>query len=89
MSSLNSAVDGAGVIRFWWKTDCERIRNYPVDRVLFYVDGIEQAWTNGVSDWVQKHFTITGDGPHNVEWRYVKDEEGSSGRDCVWVSEIE
>ena len=89
VSSLKSAVDGAGVIRFWWKTDCERIRNYPVDRVLFYVDGIEQAWTNGVSDWVQKHFTITGDGPHNVEWRYVKDEEGSSGRDCVWVSEIE
>lgn len=89
VSSLKSAVDGAGVIRFWWKTDCERIRNYPVDRVLFYVDGIEQAWTNGVSDWVQKHFTITGDGPHNVEWRYVKDGEGSSGRDCVWVSEIE
>ena len=89
VSSLKSAVDGAGVIRFWWKTDCERVRNYPVDRVLFYVDGVEQAWTNGVSGWVQKHFTITGDGPHDVEWRYVKDEEESSGRDCVWVSEIE
>ena len=89
VSSLKSTVDGAGVIRFWWKTDCERVRNYPVDRVLFYVDGVEQAWTNGVSDWVQKHFTITGDGPHNVEWRYVKDEEESSGRDCAWVSEIE
>ena len=89
VSSLKSAVDGAGVIRFWWKTDCERVRNYPVDRVLFYVDGVEQAWTNGVSGWVQKHFTITGDGPHDVEWRYVKDEEESSGRDCAWVSEIE
>lgn len=89
VSSLKSTVDGAGVVRFWWKTDCERVRNYPVDRVLFYVDGVEQAWTNGVSGWVQKHFTITGVGPHDVEWRYVKDEEGSSGRDCAWVSEIE
>ena len=54
----------------------------------FSVDNVEQAWTNGVTDWVRQRFEVLGAGPHILSWVYEKDGEGASDEDCAWVSEI-
>ena len=87
-SRLEAIAEGEGVIEFWWKTDCERFRDYKIDRVAFYVDGSELAWTNGVTDWRYQRFMVSGVGAHTLSWMYIKDDEGTAGEDCAWVSEI-
>jgi len=89
-SCLEVTVAGEGRVSFWLKTDCEQYRNLKIDHFSFCIDGIEQAWTNGVVDWHRLEFVVQGvDQDHTLSWIYDKDEEGSDGEDCVWVGEIE
>ena len=87
-SRLEALAKGEGVVEFWWKTDCERFRDYKIDRVAFYVDGSELAWTNGVTDWQHQRFKVSGAGTHTLSWVYIKDDEGSAGEDCAWLCDI-
>lgn len=34
-------------------------------------------------------YTLSGLGPHDLEWRYVKDSSGDAGDDCGWVDKVE
>ena len=88
-SRIDAVVDGAGTISFWWRSDCEAsFKTYVLDHLSFFVDGVEQDFINGNSDWTQKTFHVNGDGTHTLSWVYVKDEEGVSGADCAWLDEV-
>ena len=59
------------------------------DPFELYADGERLdaiSGTNGVWRW--KTVRMTGGGPHDVIWTYLKDEEGSCGEDCGWVDEV-
>ncbi len=88
-SRIDVVVDGAGTISFWWRSDCEAsFKTYVLGHLSFFVDGGEQDFVNGHSDWAQKTFHVNGDGTHTLSWVYVKDEEGVSGADCAWLNEV-
>ncbi len=88
-SRIDAVVEGAGTISFWWRADCEAsFKTYVLDHLSFFVDGVEQDFINGNSDWIQKTFLVTGDGMHTLSWVYVKDEEGVAGADCAWLDQV-
>lgn len=61
-STVEMSVDGAGEIGFWWKTSCETAaKNTQRDFAAFYLDGTEQCWMGGITDWSNKVFTVSGD----------------------------
>ncbi len=71
-------------LSYWLKTSTEA--NY--DKFQFYIDnerrGIE-AW--GESGWTLRKQVVPA-GRHTLRWRYVKDEEGEAGSDCVWIDDV-
>ena len=87
-SILSTVVVGPGVLSFKWKTSCEE--DYPQhewDHAEFVVDGDVVMKLDGITDWQQVVHPIIGDGVHNIEWKYIKDDEEYEGEDCMWVSE--
>ena len=94
-SDLTTKVFGAGKIGFWWRVDCEKVRTYKWDHLAFFVDNVEVAWTNGVTEWAYLEFAVDGSQEHELIWRYQKDVEGSDGEDCgavcaiVWTPRLE
>ena len=89
-SSVEMSVDGAGEIGFWWKTSCETAaKNKQRDFVAFFLDGTEQCWMGGITDWSNKVFTVSGDGAHTLKWVYRKNDNGTTeGDDCAWLDEV-
>jgi len=81
---LRGMAVGPGILTFYWKVSSES--NF--DFLAFYIDGVEQASISGSVDWHQKTYSITSDA-HAVEWRYAKDDSGSSGADCGWLDKVE
>jgi len=70
-------------ISFW-----KKISSHFYDRLQFFIDGEKMGEWSGIQDSFTKHtFTVTG-GLHTFEWKYIKDGEGSSGDDCVWIDFI-
>ena len=88
-SALSTTVMGPGTISFQWKTSCEEDPDdlYEWDHAEFWVDGTRIAQLDGESGWQTVTQTISGDGPHTLEWRYVKDDMESEGEDCCWVAD--
>ena len=71
-------------LTYWLKTSTEAM----YDKFQFYVDGDRrgtEAW--GESDWTLRSHTIAA-GRHTLRWRYVKDESGDDGSDCVWIDDV-
>jgi len=89
-STVEMSVDGAGEIGFWWKTSCETAtKNKQRDFAAFYLDGTEQCWMGGITDWSNKVFTVSGDGAHSLKWVYRKNDNGvTEGDDCAWLDEV-
>ena len=89
-STVEMSVDGAGEIGFWWKTSCETAaKNTQRDFAAFYLDGTEQCWMGGITDWSNKVFTVSGDGAHSLKWVYRKNENNTTnGEDCAWLDEV-
>ena len=89
-STVEMSVDGAGEIGFWWKTSCETAaKNKQRDFAAFYLDGTEQCWMGGITDWSNKVFTVSGDGAHSLKWVYRKNENNTTnGEDCAWLDEV-
>ena len=84
-SWLQTTVTGPGTLSFWWNVSSEE----GADPFELYADGERLdaiSGTNGV--WRRKTIRMTGGGPHDVIWTYLKDEEGSCGEDCGWVDEV-
>ena len=102
-SELSFTVEDEGVFSFLWKTSTESGRKFTSvsalrslssvavptwDHAEFLVDGEVVATRDGESQWEKVTINLSGGSPHMVTWRYVKDDSGSAGEDCVWVSEI-
>jgi hypothetical protein len=84
-SWLQTSVDGAGTVSFFWKVSSEG--NY--DCLEFYIDGTLQDQISGSEDWHNMTYDITGSASHTLEWRYFKDGGMSRGDDCGWVDKVE
>jgi len=87
-SILSTVVVGPGKLSFKWKTSCED--DPPLhewDHAEFVLDSDILEVLDGETDWQSVSCDITGDGPHTVIWRYVKDGSEFEGEDCLWVSE--
>jgi len=88
-NSITMSVSGAGTVSFDWKVSCEGFwRTYRLDYLAFFIDGAEQGFINGQTDWSAETFDVTGTGAHTLTWSYIKDSEGIAGLDCAWLRGI-
>lgn len=91
LSSLETSVEGSGVLSFRWKTSCEDDPdNDNWDYLAFFADGVERARRDGMGDWTEVSVRL-GEGTHSLRWEYRKDEMDDSGRtgeDCGWVDAV-
>ena len=83
-TSLRTTVQGPGLLEFKCKVSSEE--NY--DRILFFVDGVQQGEVSGEYDWQDFSARISGAGSHTVEVRYTKDGSVSNGSDCGWIDDV-
>ena len=86
-SVLSTVVPTAGMLSFKWRTSCEYDELHEWDRLELRVDGEAVLVLDGDSDWQDGAYEFS-DGPHTVEWVYVKDEAEFEGEDCAWVDEV-
>ncbi|MHC4500277.1 MAG: hypothetical protein ACYS21_14320, partial [Planctomycetota bacterium] len=84
-SWLKTTVYTEGTIKFYWKVSSQASSDY----LKFYINGSLKATIGGEVDWEQKQYTLSGFGPHTLEWRYIKDGSGDAGDDCGWVDYVE
>ena len=90
---METVVEGAGTLTFWWKVDCDK--DYETgecgwDHLAYFVDGVEQMRIDGDTDWTHCTVTLVGDGVHTIRWAYVKDAYRDE-RECAdvgWVDEV-
>lgn len=91
-SWLRAAVSGAGRLAFFCRTSCERdyAGTCTWDRLEVWTNGVEVAALrlDGESGWVAREVVFAGVGPHEIVWRYVKDEEAAGGEDGAWVDGV-
>lgn len=91
-STINTTVNGAGTLTFWWRTDCEDDPDYDSwDFLAFEVDGAEVARIDGDSGWRQVSVKIKSEGAHTLTWTYSKDymDDDLTGiEDCGWVDQV-
>ena len=74
-STIDTTVNGAGTLTFWWKVDCEDDPDYDNwDFLSFDVDGAEIARIDGDSGWRQVTVKIKSEGTHTLTWTYSKDD---------------
>jgi probable HAF family extracellular repeat protein len=82
-STLETTVNGPGVLHFWWKSSTE----LGFDKVVFAINGQDQATLSGEKDWEQASFNLPA-GVQNLHWEYVKDGSGSGGQDKAWITDV-
>ena len=82
-SWLDTQVEGATNVSFYWKVSSEA--NY--DYLRFYVDGVEQTKISGNLDWQQQSFPLST-GKHILTWKYTKDGSVSAGTDRGWLDSV-
>ena len=76
-------------VSFDWKCSCEGlIKNRPYDYLSFSIDGVQQDFICGETDWTNVTFYVTGAGEHHLRWTFQRDEDGSSGEDCAWLANV-
>ena len=76
-------------VSFDWKCSCEGlVKGKPYDYLLFEVDGVQQDFICGDTDWTNATFYVTGDGEHCLRWIFKRDENGSSGEDSAWLANV-
>ena len=89
MSVIKTTVFGEGTISFDWQCSCEGFfRNIRLDYLGFCIDGEENTFINGSTDWTNVSFAVEGEGPHELLWRYVKDSAGSEYDDCGRLASV-
>lgn len=82
-SGIEFTVNGPAKLDFQWKVSSEK--NY--DYLVLTVDGYVKDYITGEVDW-KPSTTYIGDGPHNVDIYYIKDQEVVKGQDKGWIDEI-
>ena len=81
-SWLQTTVDQATYVKFWWKVSCEK----DWDGLSFLTNGIPVAKIDGNVDWTNLALHVPAGTV--LRWEYNKDETTSDGSDCGWVDEI-
>ena len=81
-TSLTLTADG-GPVAFWYRVSSES----GWDFFRFFVDGDQMFDASGNVGWTEYTTTLPA-GTHELEWRYTKDVNTSSGSDTVWVDDI-
>lgn len=75
---------GGGLGSFDYKVSSE----LGFDFLSFYLDGqLNQQWS-GEAGWATYSFNLSP-GVHSFEWRYVKDAQGSAGKDTAWLDNVQ
>jgi len=77
---METTVTGPGTLGFCWRASTEDV----YDRLVFLVDGEEQATLSGETDWENVTHSL-GYGQHTLRWEYFKDGSLAGGDDAVWV----
>ena len=73
-------------VTFKWKCSCEPMfKGNPYDYLSFSIDGVQQAFICGETDWTNQSYTVSGAGEHTYTWTYQKDAQDAAGEDCGWV----
>jgi hypothetical protein len=73
-----------GNLSFWYRVSSEA----GYDFFRFYVDGDEQFSDSGNGTWTYHSQTLSA-GPHELEWRYIKDDSVSRYDDTVYIDDLE
>ncbi|MFB0525083.1 MAG: hypothetical protein ACETVZ_06045, partial [Phycisphaerae bacterium] len=84
-SWLQTKVNGAGTVSFYWKVISEISGDY----LEFYIDGLLLEKISGSVDWQKITYTITATDLHTLEWRYVKNATVSANTDSGWVDNVQ
>jgi hypothetical protein len=84
-SLIQTTVDGAGTLSFYWKVSSE----VGYDYLEFYIDGVLQDRISGSVDWHQMTYAVADPGLSVLDWRYVKDKGVSSGSDSGWIDQVQ
>ena len=91
-TTIETTVDGAGTLTFWWKVDCEDDPDFDNwDYLRFEVDGAEVARVDGDSGWRQVSVKLKTDTTHSLAWIFCKDymDDYMTGiKDCGWVCQV-
>lgn len=76
-------------VTFDWKCSCEPMfKGNIYDYLSFEIDGVQQDFICGETDWQTKSYEVPGDDEHTFRWIYQKDEQDSAGEDCGWVRRV-
>ena len=89
--SFSTEVSGSQSVSFYWKTSCEKDEwdEFYYDHAEFWVDDELVAQLDGVdADWQLVEHILCPGTKHRLCWRYVKDESGKIGNDCVWIDAL-
>ncbi len=74
---------GPGGLGFWWKVSSETNN----DKLIFTINGVEQARISGEVNWEQKSFLL-GSGSQTCRWVYLKNATLTGGQDRAWLDEV-
>ncbi len=80
---VQTVIIGPGGLGFWWKVSSEPVH----DKLIFTINGVEQARISGEQDWQQQSFTLSS-GSQTCRWVYLKNATGSAGQDRAWLDEV-
>ena len=76
-------------VTFKWKCSCEPLfKGNPYDYLSFSIDGEQQSFICGETDWTEQSYTVSGVGEHVFKWTYQKDAQDAAGEDCGWVKQV-
>jgi carboxypeptidase D len=82
---VETVISGPGVLSFWWKVSSEAHYDY----LECLVNGVIQSNSiSGNTDW-QERIMGLGAGQQTVRWRYIKDNNTSSGQDRGWLDQVQ
>jgi uncharacterized Zn-binding protein involved in type VI secretion len=80
---VQTVITGPGGLGFWWKVSSETNN----DKLIFTINGVEQARISGEVDWQQKSFLL-GSGSQTCRWVYLKNATLAGGQDRAWLDEV-
>ncbi len=76
-------VTNCDFVGFWNRVSSEVNK----DKLQFLIDGVVLGEWSGNQDWTYHSYNVEP-GSHQLEWRYIKDENGSGGEDAAWLDDI-
>lgn len=80
---IQTVITGPGGLNFRWRISSEPTN----DRLIFTVNGVEQARISGEVPWQERTFSL-GSGSQTCRWAYIKNGSVTAGQDRAWVDQV-